>query len=110
MHEPPILDSFRSPFLGWTVQNVADWLRNKPETVDLDPRHLAILDRKAKDRTIVVCKIGDKALEGDRLDYLRRDASDAACFLLGIDYADWEFRSADGKNSARIEYGDAAAP
>ena len=99
--------NFSSPFIGKTVEDAAEWLKNKPDTVDLDPHHFAVLDQgsKGKKKTIVVCKIGDRSLSGDELDYLRHDATFAATFVVGIDAGEWENWSADRENSAEIDYG-----
>lgn len=101
-------EGFDSPFTGKKVEDAAQWLKNKPDTVDLDPHHFAILEQGAKGQkmSIVVCKIGDRSLKGDTLDCLRHDANFAASFLLGIDAGEWENWSADGKNRAKIDYGD----
>lgn len=79
-------------------------LKNKPDTTDLDPNLFIVLDRKATEQTIVVCKIGDRVLKGESLDYLRFDTKIGANFLLGLEPGNWEQRSGNGRKSAEIDY------
>lgn len=61
---------------------MADWLKNKPNSADLDANLIAIFDKKAeKDGAVVICRIGDQKLKGTNLDYLRFDAGDTALHL-----------------------------
>ena len=100
----PIPGSFNWPFVGQTVEDVAEWLKQKPASVDLDAHHFAILDRKSgKDRSIVVCKIGDIDLKGDRLNYHRYPAQRASTLLMGIEYGEWEETSPE-ESSTIIQY------
>lgn len=87
--------------MGKKVEEVAKWLQEKPDDVDLDSHHFAILDRRTeKDGTIVICRIGNKDLEGDQLDYTRLEANSASLHLDGMEYGTWEELSA----TTEIEY------
>lgn len=98
---PPIQESFKSGFVGKKVEDVAKWLQEKPDDVDLDSHHFAILDRRTEnDGTIVICRIGNKDLEGDELDYTRLEANLASLHLGGMEYGTWEELSA----TTEIEY------
>jgi hypothetical protein len=102
----PIDESYNySDFVGEKVEDVAEWLKQKPETVDLDAHHFVILDRRAeKDGAVVVCRIGDAHLEGDKLDYIRFPAEMASLHLGGMEFGTWEDFNFDGSATAKIEY------
>ena len=99
-------EGFRSPFIGKGMDELANWLINKPDNVDLDPKHFAVLDQRAKgkEKSVVVCRIGGELLDNEAIDCMRFDASFAVTFLSGHDPGDWEHFSGNGKKSARIEY------
>ena len=42
--EPPIAENWKSPSTGRRVEDASEWLQEKPESVDLDSHHFAILD------------------------------------------------------------------
>ena len=104
----PIDESFKSAFIGKTIEDAAEWLKNKPDGVDLEAHHFAILDGCAeRDGSVVVCKIGDKDLNGSELDYSRYSARGASNFLRGMEYGEWEELkepAINPKKSAEIEY------
>lgn len=88
---PPISASFNSPFVGQKIEDVARWLRTMPDNIDLDGHHFAIIDDVSReDRSIVVCKIGDKSLKGDEPDYRRYPAMRGSTLLRGLEYGEWE--------------------
>ncbi|KAF2113500.1 hypothetical protein BDV96DRAFT_661639 [Lophiotrema nucula] len=101
---PPISRDYTSPFIGKKVEDVADWLRNKPDSTDLDLHHFAILDKTAQDGKIVICRIGGPKLKDQSdLDFMRLSALDGTQFLRGISAGMWEEAKEDyGK--AKIEY------
>ena len=68
--EGPVSETFRSPLIGKKVEDVANWLKKKPDTVDLDPRHFVILDKGAAENTIIVCRLGNAEHKGDALYYI----------------------------------------
>lgn len=73
------------------VEEVARWLREKPDTVDLDGHHFAVLDDQSVDGSVLVCNIGDKELQGNALDYRRWESGKAACtIIMGLEYGEWE--------------------
>jgi hypothetical protein len=101
---PPIDKDYSSPFLGKKVEDAAEWLRNKPETIDLDAHHFAILDRTAQDGKIVICRIGGRKLDDQNdLDYMRFDALEGAQLLRGATANTWEEAKEDA-GQAKIEY------
>ena len=106
--DPPI-EPWTSPWIGSKVEDVAEWLREKPDSVDLDSNHFAVLDARAVDKSIVLCKIGDRKLRGDSLSLTRHLARSSSNFLMGMDPGNWEeqFEGVGGeKNHAEIDYGD----
>jgi hypothetical protein len=93
----PIDPSFQSGFVGKKVEDVAEWLKNKPDYVDLEEYHFAILDRGAEeDKTVVACRIGDAELKGDKLDRVRFPAKMSALHLGGMEYGTREECMGDG--------------
>lgn len=84
-----------SPWLDSNVKHCARWLRDKPSTVDLDSNHFAILDRKAIDGVVTICRIGDERFQGDLLSFQWRSSTMSAIFLAGLEAGPWEtFQSA----------------
>ena len=55
----PIPETFKSPFVGQSIESLAEWLRKKPEDVNLETKFFAVLDRKAKDGKVVLVRIAD---------------------------------------------------
>ncbi|KAF1988476.1 hypothetical protein K402DRAFT_391707 [Aulographum hederae CBS 113979] len=104
----PVDESFKSPFVGKKVEDVAEWIMKKPDDVDVDSHFFAIVDRRAeKDTTLVVCRIGDKYLKGEELSAMRFSAHDASLHLGGMEFGLWEdFVGEDGKGGGleKIEY------
>lgn len=77
--KPPVSSSFKSPFAGMKVEEVATWLNNKPKGVELDIHFFAILDKTAKRGDVVICRQGGAELKNmDTLEILRLDAEFAA--------------------------------
>ena len=100
-------DDFDSPFVGSKLEDLAEWLRNKPDILDLDPHHFAVLDAGAQGwpKSIVLCKIGDRELNGGKVDCMRYRADFAGSSLFSLNIGEWENRNPDGKKSAKIDYG-----
>jgi hypothetical protein len=87
----PIAIDWVSAFINCKVEDAAEWLKKKPENVDLDGHHFAVLDEKSADGSVLAYKIGDKDLKGDRLDSRRFERGKRACtFLMGLEYGEWE--------------------
>lgn len=104
---PPIQSNFSSPFIGSTLEEVARWLRNKPEDTDLDSHHFGVVDkRSAVEGTVLLCKIGDKDLNGNDVTCRTEHARDAGNFLLGLEYGEWEQSLPSAKDTAlnKVEY------
>jgi len=92
----PVDKSFKSPFVGRSVTDVAAWLKRKPEGIDLESRFFAVLDKKARDGSVVLCKIGDSDDKGDKVTCVLRDADESSLTLAGIEWGDWEDLLSDG--------------
>lgn len=103
--KPPVPSDYKSPFLGKTVEDVAKWMRKKPESVNFDDHHFVLLDKRAeKDGTVIVCRIGGMLLdEPEDLDYMRKSAFEASAMLQGMNYAHWEERERE-PGKPEIEY------
>ena len=88
--EAPVPESFSSPFVGKSVRDVATWLSKKPENTYLDGHFFAVLDKKAKQSKVVLCRIGDDELKGDALSCVLMPAEDSSLTLSGMEYGTWE--------------------
>ena len=109
MGTEPAIESWTSPWIGNKVEEVAEWLREKPDTVDLDSNHFGVLDATAVGKSVVLCKIGDSKLRGESLSLTRHSAQSSSNFLMGMDPGNWEeqFEGVGGeKNHAEIDYGE----
>jgi hypothetical protein len=66
--EPPISDSYKSPWYGKSVEDCAKWLQAAPDDVASDKRHFAAMNKYSKeDDTVLLCRIrnDDGALKVD---------------------------------------------
>ena len=88
--EAPISKSFKSPFIGHSVADVASWLRKKPESTALEDKFFAVLDKKAKQGSVVLCRIGDSEGKGNGLSFVLLDAEQSSLTLSGMEYGTWE--------------------
>ncbi len=87
----PIDDSFTSPFVGESVEDVAAFLKKAPVTVGLERCFFAVLDnRTEKDGSVVMCRIGDTEGKGDKVECIRVLAKNSSLYLAGMEYGTWE--------------------
>ncbi|KAL8846739.1 MAG: hypothetical protein Q9221_008182 [Calogaya cf. arnoldii] len=87
----PIDPSFSSPFVGKSLEDVARWLREKPRSVDVDPRYFGVLDKQAeKSGKIAICRLNDPKVEEEVAWCILREADYSTLFLAGLDSdLDW---------------------
>ncbi|KAL8784397.1 MAG: hypothetical protein Q9213_003997 [Squamulea squamosa] len=87
----PIDPSLSSPFVGKGLEDVAAWLRGKPESVDLEDRYFGILDKQAGiSGKIAICRLNDLRIEKEVAWCILRKAGESASFLAGLDSdLDW---------------------
>ena len=88
--EAPIDKSFRSPFIGHKVADVAEWLTKKPNSVDLEDKFFAVLDKKAEKGMVALCRIGNREGEGDEVSCVLMKAEESSLTLAGMEYGTWE--------------------
>ena len=89
--EAPIDSSFKSPFVGHKVTDVAEWLKKKPDSVDLESRFFAVLDKEARrSGSVVLCRIGDRDGKGDAVSCVLKKAEESSLTLAGMEYGRWE--------------------
>lgn len=88
----PIDRSFASPFVGQSVGRVADWLKGAPESVYLERKFFAVLDKKAEasEPSVVLCRIGDKDGKGEEVKCVLWDAKESSLILSGLEYGDFD--------------------
>lgn len=66
-------------------------MKNKPESVALDPHFFALLDKKAEsEEKVVLCRRGDKYLKGDEVTCILWDAETSSLMLSGQEFGDWD--------------------
>lgn len=87
------------------------WLKAKPDDVDINAHHSAILDKGAKSGKpiIVICRIGGIEFKDDKIYMLRKEVIDATNHLIGAPSDAWVEQTDDGSRNAKIEYDDAVA-
>ena len=104
---PPIPDNFESPWIGKQLDELTTWLKAKPSETDLNDRHFAVLDRgaRANPPTIVICRVGDRHREGDKLFMLRLSGIRAVELMCGAPPDAWD-QMVEDKGNAEIEYDD----
>ncbi|KAL8834669.1 MAG: hypothetical protein Q9176_007354 [Flavoplaca citrina] len=87
----PIDPSFSSPWVGKGLEDIAQWLKGKPESVVVDDRYFGVLDKEAgKSGKIAICRLND-AKEEEVASCILRKADVSTLFLAGLDSdLDWE--------------------
>lgn len=58
--------------------------------MDLEPKFFAVLDKKATEGQIVLCRTGDREGEGDEVSCDLEEAKYSLLRLLGMEYGTWE--------------------
>lgn len=89
----PIDPSFSSPWVGKGLEDIAQWLNGKPETVVVDDRYFGVLDKEAeKSGKIAICRLNDDAEKAEEVaSCILRKADVSTLFLAGLDSGlDWE--------------------
>lgn len=105
--EAPLPQSFKAAFIGKPLTEVATWLKNKPESVDLDGRFFGVLDRKAavddgEGGQVVLCRIGDKEGQGDEVHGVLMLAKESTLTLGGMEYGTFD-QLIEGKGEYKPE-------
>lgn len=87
----PIDPSFSSPFAGKSLEDVAQWLRGKPQSVDVDDTFFGALDKQAeKSGKIAVCRLNDPKVEREVAWCIMKKAEESTLYLGGLDSnLDW---------------------
>ncbi|KAL8916911.1 MAG: hypothetical protein Q9208_008275 [Pyrenodesmia sp. 3 TL-2023] len=88
----PVDPSFSSPFAGKNLEDVAQWLRGKPQTVNVDDRFFGVLDKQvAESGKIPICRLNDPKVEKEVAWCILRDADYSTLYLAGLDSdVDWQ--------------------
>lgn len=102
--KPPISSSYKSPWVGKKVEDVAGWLKNKPEEADIDINFFAVLDKSAMKGEVVICRIGGPELKDmEKLHLLRLKAYEAVQQIYVAQFGNWEDEE-ERSGRAEIEY------
>jgi len=95
--EAPLPTSFKPAFVSKTATEVAAWLKNKPDKVDLEGRFFGVLDKKAaaggkdgKENKVVLCRIRDKEGQGDKVQCVLWSARKSTLTLGGMESGDFD--------------------
>ncbi|KAL8991388.1 MAG: hypothetical protein Q9169_007880 [Polycauliona sp. 2 TL-2023] len=88
----PIDPSFSSPFVGKGLDDVAAWLRGKPESVDVESRYFGVLDKQAAiSGKVAICRLNDPKVTKEVAWCILRKAEESSLFLGGLDSdLDWD--------------------
>lgn len=89
--QAPINPSSSSPFIGKSLEDVAQWLRGKPQSVDVDARFFGVLDKQtAKSGKVAVCRLNDPNVEKEVAWCILKSAEESTLYLGGLDSnLDW---------------------
>ena len=95
----PIDPSFSSSFAGKSLEDVAQWLRDKPQSVDVYDRFLGVLDEQAeKPGKIAVYRLNDPKVEKEVAGCILKKAEESTLYLGGLDSnLDWNEDVRNGK-------------
>ncbi|KAL9591494.1 MAG: hypothetical protein Q9179_007666, partial [Wetmoreana sp. 5 TL-2023] len=87
----PIDPSFSSPVAGKSLEDVAQWLRAKPQSVDVDGRYFGVLDKQVeKSGKVAVCRLNDPKVEKEVAWCILKKAEESTLYLCGLDSdLDW---------------------
>jgi hypothetical protein len=100
---PPI-SSYKSPFIGKKAEDVATWLKNKPEEADIDTHFFAILDKSAEKGLMVTGRQGGYDLKDtNNLEFIRLNAEYATASLYAAQPGTWE-DTKESRGLAEIQY------
>ncbi|KAL8922959.1 MAG: hypothetical protein Q9172_003337 [Xanthocarpia lactea] len=84
--QAPIDPSSPSPFVGKSLEDVAQWLRGKPQSVDVDARFFGVLDKQtAKSGKVAVCRLNDPKVEEETAWCILKTAEESTLYLGGLD-------------------------
>lgn len=85
---PPIDSTWRSPFIGKTMQQCADFVKNAPSDRGLCKLHFVILDKEQYERDgWVTC---GKIMDNGEISAIPGDATLSTEFLYGYDDGMWD--------------------
>ncbi|KAL8646608.1 MAG: hypothetical protein Q9226_006783 [Calogaya cf. arnoldii] len=96
--EAPIKPSFSSHFVGKRLEDLTQWLINKPPNVFLDAGFFGVLDKQTE-RTgkIAICRVNDPK-EPERAWCIQKTAAESTLYMAGLDsIADWNMDVQDHK-------------
>lgn len=80
------------------MEDVANYVKNKPDDADLDIHFFAVLDKSTVNGKVVICRQGGKYLRDmDDLDFLCVDAEEGAAELYAAQPVKWEHARASSK-------------
>lgn len=101
--KPPV-SSYKSPFIGWKGEDVAKWLKSKPEEAAIDVHFFAIVDKSAEKGFLVIGRQGGRYLKDmDELEFMRLDTEFATASIYAAQSGTWE-EIKTSKGLAEIEY------
>ncbi|KAH8690414.1 hypothetical protein GQ44DRAFT_780427 [Phaeosphaeriaceae sp. PMI808] len=75
--EPRIPSSFRSPWIGKTVEDCAKWLQGAPEDTPVNKEYFTVMNEYSKeDNTVLVCRISEE--DGFKVEYFPQSTDEVS--------------------------------
>ncbi|KAL8825987.1 MAG: hypothetical protein Q9170_007583 [Blastenia crenularia] len=94
----PIEPSFSSAFVGKSLEDVVQWLTRKPKDVSVDSRFFGVLDKKAVDGKVAICRINDMEPQAEVAWCILKKVEESTLYLGGLDSnLDWNEDVEHGK-------------
>lgn len=89
--KPPVPKEWKSPFLGKTIPEAAEFIKKLPNEATVDWHHFVVIDEDfLKSGIVNLWRIGDEDLKGDELDVLPCSVEHSTLELYGIGSRGWE--------------------
>lgn len=105
--EAPISKEWKSPFIGKTLKDCVNFLREAPPNPWLEPNFFAVIneDTPLDKNLITLCRIGNRVGEGDELTSMPVSFSESSVALGGMDSDNWDEWLEDFQETGRPIYG-----
>ncbi|EON67541.1 hypothetical protein W97_06909 [Coniosporium apollinis CBS 100218] len=98
----PIDKDWKSPFIGRTLRECADFLRKAPSSAWLDRNFFAVVEEHTLDKGVItLCRIGNWVGEGDEITSLPARLRESGDLLGGMDPDSWDEWLEDTKRTGK---------
>lgn len=80
--KPPLEDSFKSPWIGKTVENCAEWLQNAPNDSGVQREYFTAMNQFSKeDDAVLTCRIRNEGSEV-KVDYYPLSTAEISMYMI----------------------------